>query len=70
MVGIDFGIFSGFACFTVKQLDDGHSGNMLLKKGVQPGEVGEDILEGRPDLVFKCYCRIDHQGQNAQDDKG
>ena len=69
MVGINSGIFFGFACFSVKQLNDCHPGNMLLKKCVQTRKIGKDILESCSYLVFKFYCCIDHQGQNAQDNK-
>src|SRR5262249_4208391 len=56
--------------FAVEELDNGHSGDVLLQEGVYPGDANAHLSEGRPGAQPEPGCENRQQRQYGEGNKG
>ena len=59
MLSIDLFEFLQLPLFTVEDLNDIHSGDLLLEKRIQIGDGISDVVEGDFDFLLKDICGYD-----------
>jgi len=69
VVAVDCSVALALALFAVEELDYRHAGDVFLKEGVEPGQMGSYILKCYADAVLEEDGCVEHEGKDGEDDE-